>query len=96
MMICLMRENTDMAACAAGDRSRKGSDGLHHIIRLLAERADIKPPESGFYNYFLMTSFPPIYGLRATGIRTLPSSQRLFSRNAISIRGGATTVLFSV
>ena len=29
-------------------------------------------------------------------MRTLPSSLRLFSRNAISIRGGATTVLFSV
>ena len=37
-----------------------------------------------------------MYGRRASGMRTLPSAWRLFSRNAISIRGGATTVLFSV
>ena len=37
-----------------------------------------------------------MYGRRASGMRTLPSAWRLFSRNAMSIRGGATTVLFSV
>ena len=37
-----------------------------------------------------------MYGLSASGMRTLPSSFRLFSRNAISILGGATTVLFNV
>ena len=41
-------------------------------------------------------SLPPIYGLNATGILTVPSSLRLFSRNAINILGGATTVLLSV
>ena len=35
-------------------------------------------------------------GESAFGMFTLPSAFRLFSRNAISIRGGATTVLFSV
>src|SRR5574344_1103116 len=39
---------------------------------------------------------PPIYGLKLSGILTLPSACKLFSKNAISIRGGATTVLFSV
>ena len=41
-------------------------------------------------------SLPPIYILRGSGMRILPSSLRLFSRNAISILGGATTVLLSV
>ena len=41
-------------------------------------------------------SIPPIYFLRTSGIFTLPSAQRLFSRNAISILGGATTVLLRV
>ena len=41
-------------------------------------------------------SLPPIYGLRASGILTLPSAFKLFSRNAMSILGGATTVLLSV
>ena len=48
--------------------------------------------------YFTGTrsSFPPIYGRRTSGILTEPSAFRLFSRNAINIRGGATTVLFNV
>ena len=41
-------------------------------------------------------SIPPIYFLRTSGIFTLPSAQRLFSRNAISILGGAPTVLLRV
>ncbi len=41
-------------------------------------------------------SLPPIYMRSASGIRTRPSACRLFSRKAISIRGGATTVLFRV
>ena len=49
-------------------------------------------------NYFLGTilSLPPIYIRSASGIETVPSALRLFSRNAISILGGATTVLFKV
>ena len=43
-----------------------------------------------------MMDFPPIYGRSTSGILTEPSSFRLFSRKAISIRGGATTVLFNV
>ena len=39
---------------------------------------------------------PPIYGRRTSGMRTEPSACRLFSKNAISIRGGATTVLFKM
>ena len=42
------------------------------------------------------TVLPPIYGCRTAGIFTLPSACKLFSKNAISIRGGATTVLFKV
>lgn len=42
------------------------------------------------------TSVPPIYGCNGFGILMLPSSLILFSKNAISIRGGATTVLFNV
>ena len=44
----------------------------------------------------LITDLPPIYGRRTSGIFTEPSSFKLFSRNAISIRGGATTVLLRV
>jgi len=40
--------------------------------------------------------FPPIYPLSTSGICTLPSALKLFSRNAISILGGAATVLLSV
>ena len=48
-------------------------------------------------DYFLtILSMPPMYGRRTSGIYTEPSAWRWFSRNAISIRGGATTVLFSV
>lgn len=49
-------------------------------------------------HYFLGTSFsvPPMYGLNASGIETVPSSFKLFSKNAINILGGATTVLFKV
>lgn len=43
-----------------------------------------------------MTDLPPIYGRSTSGILTVPSALRLFSKNAISIRGGATTVLLSV
>lgn len=45
---------------------------------------------------YLITAIPPIYGCSAAGIFTEPSALRLFSRNAISILGGATTVLFKV
>ena len=37
-----------------------------------------------------------MYIRRTSGMLTVPSAFRLFSRNAISIRGGATTVLFRV
>ena len=46
--------------------------------------------------YYFITDFPPIYGLKASGIFTDPSSFKLFSKNAINILGGATTVLFKV
>ena len=45
---------------------------------------------------YLITSIPPMYGLNATGTFIVPSSFKLFSRNAINILGGATTVLFNV
>ena len=41
-------------------------------------------------------SAPPMYGRRTSGISTLPSALRWFSRNAMSILGGATTVLLRV
>ena len=37
-----------------------------------------------------------MYGLNASGIFIEPSSFKLFSKNAINILGGATTVLFNV
>ena len=46
--------------------------------------------------FFSILFMPPMYGCRASGILTDPSAFRLFSRNAISILGGATTVLFNV
>ena len=49
--------------------------------------------------YFVVgtrTLVPPIYGCKTSGIVTVPSACRWFSKNAISIRGGATQVLFSV
>ena len=46
-------------------------------------------------NYFI-TLIPPIYGCNAFGIFIDPSSFKLFSKNAINILGGATTVLFNV
>ena len=53
---------------------------------------------SFFIHYFfgINTSVPPIYGCNGFGIETVPSAFRLFSKNAINIRGGATTVLFKV
>ena len=45
---------------------------------------------------YRIVSLPPIYMRSGSGTRTDPSAQRLFSKKAISIRGGATTVLFSV
>ena len=47
---------------------------------------------TGYPIFFL----PPIYGCNASGINTLPSSCRLFSKKAINILGGATHVLFRV
>ena len=46
--------------------------------------------------YFVIFSLPPIYGWSAFGILIEPSAFILFSRNAISILGGATTVLLRV
>ena len=46
--------------------------------------------------YGRITSLPPIYIRSGSGMRTEPSSLRLFSKNAISMRGGATTVLLRV
>ena len=50
------------------------------------------------FAYFLgiITSLPPIYILSFSGILTLPSACKLFSRKAISILGGATQVLLRV
>ena len=52
------------------------------------------------FQFFLwvgtMTFRPPIYGCSTSGMVTVPSACRWFSRKAISIRGGATQVLFRV
>ena len=58
-----------------------------------AEKSFPRAERSSFY---LMTSMPPIYILSASGILTDPSALRLFSKKAMSILGGATTVLLSV
>ena len=60
-----------------------------------------RTPKCPFFKYsylsFLLISFmPPMYGCSGSGILTEPSSCSRFSRNAINILGGATTVLFSV
>ena len=57
-----------------------------------------KPIPELYYQSFLGTilSLPPIYIRSASGIETVPSALRLFSRNAMSILGGATTVLLRV
>ena len=48
--------------------------------------------------YFLGTIFslPPMYGRSTSGMLTLPSSFKWFSSKAMSMRGGATTVLLRV
>lgn len=48
------------------------------------------------YSYPPIYALPPIYIRRGSGIKILPSSCKLFSRKAINIRGGATTVLLRV
>ena len=57
-----------------------------------------KPIPELYQQSFLGTilSLPPIYIRSASGIETVPSALRLFSRNAMSILGGATTVLLRV
>ena len=49
-----------------------------------------------YYFFGTRRSLPPIYGCKALGTSTLPSACKLFSRKAMSILGGATTVLFRV
>lgn len=46
--------------------------------------------------FYRMISIPPMYILSASGILTDPSALRLFSKKAINILGGATTVLLRV
>ncbi len=49
-----------------------------------------------YYFFGTRRSVPPIYGCKALGTSTLPSACKLFSKKAMSILGGATTVLFRV
>ena len=69
-----------------------------HIITLTPARSALSGRPFFVHIYFTGISFslPPTYGRSATGTLTLPSALRLFSKNAISILGGATTVLFKV
>ena len=53
-------------------------------------------PRGGMNDSYPIYSLNPIYLRRTSGMRIVPSACRLFSKNAISMRGGATTVLFSV
>ena len=62
------------------------------MLQMLCKPNEILP----LYFTGIRTSLPPMYGRSFSGIRTLPSAWRLFSRKAISIRGGATTVLLRV
>ena len=68
------------------------NDGCHHRTLSASTPLSTKPVSHSLP----ITSFPPMYGRRTSGILTLPSALRLFSRNAMSIRGGATTVLLRV
>ena len=47
-------------------------------------------------NYSPSLDLPPIYGLKTSGILTSSICLKVISRNAISILGGATTVLLRV
>ncbi len=61
-----------------------------------ARRFILRGASFWFQVYFVILSLPPIYIRNGSGILTVPSAFRLFSRKAISILGGATTVLFKV
>lgn len=55
----------------------------------------VKVAENSYF-FGAISVWPPIYGCKAFGIKIRPSSCKLFSINAISMRGVATTVLFNV
>ena len=96
----------DSGLCPENPRPfEKGRRKLYFRLALIlsAHSAGIRivtygPGGFPFPSYFLgtRTSVPPIYGWSTFGMVTVPSAWRWFSRNAISIRGGATTVLFRV
>ena len=67
-------------------------------LRGIFEHAGTLDVKKEIFHYLLgvMTFLPPIYGCNTAGIVTLPSACKWFSTNAISMRGGATTVLLSV
>ena len=67
--------------------SQKANNARRFILRGASFRVKV---------YFVILSLPPIYIRNGSGILTVPSAFRLFSRKAISILGGATTVLFKV
>ena len=67
-----------------------------YACRMFQQTQAEKPQAWPAYFAGVMTSLPPMYGRSGAGMRTEPSSLRLFSRNAISMRGGATQVLLSV
>ena len=97
---------SDSGLCPENPRPfEKGRRKLYFRLALIlsAHSAGIRivtygPGGFPFPSYFLgtRTSVPPIYGWSTFGMVTVPSAWRWFSRNAISIRGGATTVLFRV
>ena len=77
-------------------RSRRG--GLHgpHTQKTAPVRRQALFGVKHYYFFGTRRSLPPIYGCKALGTSTLPSACKLFSRKAMSILGGATTVLFRV
>ena len=76
-------------------RSRRGVHGPHTQKTAPVRRQALFGVEH-YYFFGTRRSVPPIYGCKALGTNTLPSACKLFSRKAMSILGGATTVLFRV
>ena len=84
--------------CKKGGKRRSRRGGLHgpHTQKTAPVRRQALFGVEHYYFFGTRRSLPPIYGCKALGTSTLPSACKLFSRKAMSILGGATTVLFRV
>lgn len=65
-------------------------------IGLRTDKKLILYGQNGGCGDHFISLLPPMYMRSGSGMEIVPSAFKLFSRNAISVRGGATTVLFNV